>query len=426
MTSQEEGAAVIDAALSELVGVLHDRLLRLEPYRAQLQMQAREAEGRPLDANAAEQLASHLALELGAQPDYRVLTLLRQAQAELRPPPDAPTAEPVAAAPPAPLTVAVAEVAAANRLANRLESDDPHTLARAAVAEVFGTFPRVLEAVGEAPAATETAPLQAPVPLAQPAPQEPSPASAPIAITGAAFDGVDAAGAGVLASLAKLRAPPAAEAAAMPPSPEPSPAAVTITPVVLLTAPVETPPAHAGPKSPPVSMEGTLANVAKAVAATVAAAERLSEPPAERNGPAFAPAPPVAPLPPPAAAAASRIFARSADRFAASPSPPRDLAAGEATEIRFVARPANPLLDALPRSLQMPRTQTPAAAVLDRQPEAAADIASPSGWEEASVEIRRSPGKRPPPAGLDLQEGPGNRASSVLNRFVKALRGAKE
>ena len=416
MTSETEAAEreAIGNRLSELIGQLQNRLLRFEPYRAKLQLAAREAEGWPLEPTAARDLGAHLERELTAEPDYRVLQLLRSATGELNSGrrEQALTAaispaqvHPTATTPPAPLPADLLPDAAPCAADAPPPSVDLHAVARAAVAAMFGSVqresspPSAVSAVAP-PKQTE---LESPAPHCATAIKTGADISLPDAVTpgepaAAAWPGpaiqlpvspplkpvvdhVDAAEADVFASLAKLRAP---------------------TTVATPVSPI-----------PAVSPDNTMANVFKAAAATVAAAERISVPAGERT---FPPPPPTPP------AAAGKIFPRPAEASRVAARVPEPGLA-DSTEIRFVARPASPVLDAIPRALQTasqpptPVRSTPASPEIRRP-------LSPSDWEEASVEIRRPSAKHGQLDDLDTANDTGNggRAAKELNRFVKALR----
>jgi len=158
-----------------------------------------------------------------------------------------------------------------------------------------------------------------------------------------------------------------------------------------------------------------MASMAKAVAVTVAAAGRLAGQGGDMPKPFAASATP---------ALEAELFARQGGQSART----LETAAsqGATAEIRFVARPANPGTDALPRALG----EAPAAAIqvgLARQPA----MGPQSGYEEASVEIRRpdAPGAQRRDGQRTGLAGNGHgatRTEGVLNRFVKVLRRDKD
>lgn len=494
--------AEIERQLDGLCERLEARLRGHEAYRALGQLTAREAQGRPIEAMATGELRAHLERELNADPFFRLLTKLRDAQFALKPQVSAPMAvpEPAKAAAPAVPAVEVtapklngAEASAVvveperpaakpaqPALASQGSTWDAGNLqaaALAAVASAFGTTaktpspdvpakpadPVPLPAVDPGPAteararsaeriwlplaaprsvlfgqtaAPEHPPVEASKTAAAPPVAEPVAANIePVAIV---VDdtrtrqpriglGDTTAESTVLATLAKLRSPATV----------PTPAVVPDLPLAPLAieAGRRLDP-HAGPRTPRLSMEGTMANVAAAVAATVAAAERISGPQSTWTA-----RPAVVTLPPPGSPAArisipdrpaesvvpaTHIVRAPAsgtlfrDRSREAPAPP---VSDEGMEIRFVSRPASPMLDAVPRQVPKPLADVPMpSAIPSRNGSLAQGGPLPPDWEEASVEIRRAPevlaaatpnGDRAPVA---------ERASAVLSRFVKVLK----
>ena len=411
----------IGERLNELIGRLHGRLSCSEAYRAKQQLAARDAEGRPMEPDAARELAAHLERELESDSDYRLLRLLRNALDEL----NFGTSASAAVAPPDCDTVLRTEIAPTSPTA-RIEQTSEATLdlmavASAAVAAMFQFRPE--PAATPAPAPTEPAaerdvatvaglpaipqeaePARAGMDTAPP-PVEPAAATAgtetaPVLPTRRPAMDVDLAEAGVFASLAKLRAPAAPVLDLEPSSAEPA---------------AFTPAAPAFPALAAVPPATTMANVFEAVAATLAAAERISVPLPERP---IAPTdPPIAPSPAQGSTGGS-IFRQPADRQIN----PGRLAVNDLTgtaEIRFVARPASPVLDAMPRSFQT-TARPPAPAV--KTP--SAYVQTPGDWEEASVEIRGASSNLGAREGHDSGDNSHgvSRPATVLNRFVKALR----
>lgn len=421
---------------------LDGRLQRLEPYRALQQLAAREANGTPVQALASAEIRAHLEDELASSRDFRVLALLRKLLAELHDDGAVPAfafAEPVTVAEPpeivpaAPLTTTalliddvsapVSEVllGVAEPLATAAASaapsagdaapavaqwhtDDLHAEASAAVASMFGgvdpgppqqeatlaavadvgaTTPLAVvveEPVAVAPLAVAIesiaiAPAVAPEPVRDTVPVMPAPPLVPVMIAKAE--------ATVMASLAKLRTSKEDE-------------------VVIRTAPLE-------PKQPSVSMEGTMANVAAAVAATVAAAGRIAEPKAAKPQPMTFAAP----------------VAASPWRERIAPAPAQ---ISEATEIRFVERAASPMLDVAPRSKPAPLADVPLPVASPLRKTPLNSDKSAREWEEASVEIRRIgpvPALDPEPSRTDQAAALAGRASAALGRLVKSLKGEK-
>lgn len=196
--------------------------------------------------------------------------------------------------------------------------------------------------------------------------------------------------AGVFAVLAKLRtaAPDARGAAAGAPTALPPPA----------TSQLAAAPPAARSSSP--TMVGPMAEAAP-MRTTLAPALAGSRQAAPAAAPVMAPAPLSVREPVPADPEASLD------------------AADETTEIRFVARPANPLTDAAPRLIAQP---------------AALPTLAATDLEEASVEIRRpdiSPAQAAQPSQSDFEQagwepaegGPGKTgASAMLGRLSRALR----
>ena len=299
----DSGGPALEPRLSSLIDDLVARLSRLETFRALTRM-----ESLPLDQPAARERLRHLETELSGTPDFRALRLLQAARRELR-------------------TAQAALPAAAPLPAN----GHAYAAASAAVAAMFRAPPRSTDA---------SRPIIIP----------PVPASA---MTGPAFDRVDAAEAAVLAALAKFH--PTAAPVVEPASPPQAAAGLSSTPP---------PPAPARivPKWQPPSQDS---------------------------------------------AAASRMFARAATSGSNS----------DATEVRFMTRPASPA------SVADPPTNLPAPESKPASPEAQADAA----FEEASVEIRRPDGQdQLAPLAIDPDDALTEfHAPTVLGRFVKVLRRGK-
>lgn len=407
--------------LAGLCEQLEGRLHALEPYRALQQLAARQASGLPVEAMASAELRSHLERELSGTRDYRVLRLLRSLDSELngvRP------ADAVAPVPePAPVAVLVtpvidqamlataretlpplepidvvtateaAEMVTASEVVIRVpqwQSDDLHSEASQAVASMFGGIAPAEPAAQELPIVPEPAAEPVPPPPASVvvAPELPPLPLMPVHELPNHADIVEAE-ASVMASLAKLREArdealrAAAAKAAAPAFPLPS-----------------------------LSMEGTMANVAAAVAATVAAAGRIAEP-----------KPTALPVSRPAAAAAPSPLATTwRERAPAAVVS----SATEVTEIRFVERPASPMLDVAPRLKPSPLANVTVAPVVTQRPVVVGEHAA-RDWEEAVVEIRRAgPALAPPPTSPTA--GPAAlpaRAGVAFGRFVKSLKGEK-
>ena len=185
-------------------------------------------------------------------------------------------------------------------------------------------------------------------------------------------------------------------------------------------------------RSQTASIEGTMANVAAAVAATVAAAERIalhkSTPAPVLPAPVRSEAAPVEAtddFPRRPAAAFRRLPAMAGPQAPKPESAVAQMSAiQEFTEIRFVSRPASPLTDAVPNAKSNPLADVPMP-----RPSPARLQQFKSGdvqlreWEEASVEIRRKDGS--PPVGdkrHDIVAPPmSTRAGGALSRLVKSV-----
>lgn len=411
--------------LERLIGRLKSRLMAHEAFRALVQLEARVAEGRPLQALGPSDVARHLESELSSIKDFHAYQLLRKASAELKTTPAVALPalgariEPPASISPQPVVVekrpagATADPASLNG-ANRPD----HTAASAAVAAAFASRsappteraqlpealtkpPQVQSRPSSAPVATTPIEVSAtPAPAAMPAPVAAANPTIP------AFQRVDAAGADVLASVARLRAPEAANS----PRTVRSPVSPEVAQPVVLTPSLSLDVGPTGLRSQSASMEGTMASMAKAVAVTVAAAGRLTGHGAET---AQRPASTLIP------ALEDQLFVRQ--RGHSTPAGEAASAAGSA-EIRFVAHPTDPLTDSLPpTTIPVPQAAPPLTA-----PRQGAALAA-SSHEEASVEIRRPDNLGPQsrngqrPGGDTSGEG-ARRVPGVLNRFVKALR----
>ena len=421
--------AELTQALPGLCEQLEGRLHALEPFRALQQLAAREAGGAPIEAMASSELRAHLERELDASPEYRVLRLLHALRCELNGAPVAVPAEqvaimlpaaPVALEPPVVPVEAAAEPAVAPAVepvdfalpapsaetdvpasAAQWQTDDLHSEASQAVASVFAVAaPAVMEAA-EAP--LPVAERVDPPPLvAKAAVNEPAVAAAPPALPAppilVAFEPprhaeIAEAEATVMASLARLRAAEeeAARAAAQA---------------------AKTPPPLVAP--PSASMEGAMANVAAAVAATVAAAGRIAEP-----------KPTGFPVSRPAARSVASPLANTWRERQPSPTV---VATAEATEIRFVERPASPMLDIAPRQKPSPLADVPVAPIVALRPIVTSGDHAARDWEEAVVEIRRSGADRAPTTDstrADPAAARAGRAGVAFGRFVKSLKGEK-
>jgi hypothetical protein len=413
--------------LEHLIGQFRARLMAHEAFRALVQLEAREAEGRPLQGLGSSGVAKHLEIELGIISDFRAYRLLRQARAELS---GAPVTE--AAVPSAGLKAgtgqpeasagAAAQPAEAVRRPATADASAAidHSASSAAVAAMFAA--RIAHAAQPAeqplakaepakPVALPTKPANRPA-LIEAIAAAPAPPPAAANPTLPAFERVDAAGVDVLASVARLRSPDAPPEAAVLTAP-PVSAGVVPPPSFAPSLVPDTVPAD--PRAAAASMEGTMASMAKAVAVTVAAAGRLAGQAGDMPKPFPAPAAP---------ALEAELFTRQGGQSArtAEMAPSQ----GATTEIRFVARPANPSTDALPHTLSEAQ---PAAIPVGLARQSA--MAPQSGYEEASVEIRR-----PDALGAQRQDGQrtnlagdshgATRTEGVLNRFVKALRRDKD
>ena len=400
--------AELTQALPELCEQLEGRLHALEPFRALQQLAAREAGGAPIEAMASGELRAHLERELAASPDFRVLRLLHALRDELNGAlvpvaveqlatvlPEPPVALVEAATAPAfkPVDLALPAFSTETDVpasAPQWQTDDLHSEASQAVASVFAVA---------APAAMDAA--EAPLPVVEAAANEPPTAAAPPALPAppvlVAFEPlrhaeIAEAEATVMASLARLRA--AEEEAAR---------AVALA---ALTPPAVEPPS--------ASMEGAMANVAAAVAATVAAAGRIAEP-KPTGFPVSRPA---------VRSAASPLASTWRER---QPSP-TIVATAEATEIRFVERPASPMLDIAPRQKHAPLADVPVAPIVALRPIMTSGDHAARDWEEAVVEIRRSGDTRAPmpdSARADPTAALAGRAGVAFGRFVKSLKGEK-
>lgn len=459
----------LERQLDQLCDRLDVRLQALEPFRALGQLKAREAEGQPVEAIATAELKSHLERELNADVFYRVWVKLVEARLALRLPVAQPAAEPaVTPVPPVEPVPEAPVVASGPEPLMAWDTDNLHRSASAAVASAFGVAVIVQSAKAESPLVSEARaamaervwlPLAAPrsvlfgrpVTAAQPAAtvkdiaEVPlvAPVSPNVVVSLAASLAKDvlpaaadiSAEATVLASLAKLRGPPPPPAIRDIEANRPR---ETLPPRPVLES-ATLPDLYAKPKAASVSMEGTMANVAAAVAATVAAAERISGPQAIRG-----PRQIVSATVPPPGSPSSRIVGN--DRPAEIAGPPakpqrpapaasgklfRDQAAGpppvedEGLEIRFVSRPASPMLDALARSAPSPLADVPMPpAARTLAPSGQRGAAAASDWEEASVEIRHAP-TQPTPVDPHTASDPSplaDRATAVLGRFVKVLK----
>ena len=94
-------------------------------------------------------------------------------------------------------------------------------------------------------------------------------------------------------------------------------------------------------------------------------------------------------------------------------------------EIRFVTRPASPMLDAVPRHVPKPLADVSMpSAIPSRNGASSSGSPLPADWEEASVEIRRAPEALTTAAPVSNGEvaPAAERASAVLSRFVKVLK----
>ncbi len=413
------------------------RLHALEPFRALQQLAQREAGGKPVEAIASDELRAHLDGELAKSQDYRVLQLLRAlhaefdgalfAQAAAEPAAlalpivaqaaatdvtfDEPNVEAVAMSaepveqepqhePAVNPIVSVAPLAAIapSEIVPQWQTDDLHAEASQAVASMFdGVAPVAASEIAGPPLLENELAQSAPTierPIAEPPEVGRLDLEAPVALppepvqVASNMIEIAVAEATVMASLAKLRA--AEEVAAR-----------------LAAAAFASPPT-VQPRSP--SMDGAMANVAAAVAATVAAANRIAEP--KSNG---APAAREAPAPPPIRLKRERPV----------PMPPIS-AVAEATEIRFVERPASPMLDIVPRAKPAPLADVPIGSIVSQRPLANVGEHAARDWEEAVVEIRRTgPDRTPTPEPSRTQPGfaLAGRAGFALGRFVKSLKG---
>ena len=190
--------------LTKLVAQFNDRLMRLEPFRALVQLQAREAEGRPLEALGGKDLVQHLESELAVEPAYGAFKLLKQAFDELGRTPSASSSS-IVAAPPVQLATIVQAAPAVPEVVKAGSPIDPDpslASASAAVAAMFVVTP-------VAPAGPDVASASLPrniEAIAQTGVRLPPPA--PVATPqSTVFQRRDAAEADVLASLTRLRAP---------------------------------------------------------------------------------------------------------------------------------------------------------------------------------------------------------------------------
>ncbi len=449
--------AELTPLLPPLCQQLEQRLQAQEPFRALQQLALREAGGHPVEAIASAELRAHLEGQLRQLQDYRVLALLRTLVAELDGTPlpmtaDGQTAAFPMAAPdlvaPLPLTEPVIETITAAApeptvdalpplappvecAASPVASDSPiptepeapvstllwqsgdlHLEASEAVASAFGgTGPTGPEPPGISSPLVEIVvapPAEPPLPVLEvselPAPPAAetviTPPSAPLLAAAPeppTHVEIAAAEATVMASLAKLRA--AEEAAAR-------------AAALAALAPVPTPRALSA-SMPSASMEGTMANVAAAVAATVAAAGRIAEP---KLTPRHAITIPAA------------LATQGGSKMRERPPPPAAPQMAEATEIRFVERPASPMLDIAPRVKPVPLAVVSVAPIATQRPAPGSIERASRDWEEAVVEFRRAaPDLRPEiiPAHADPAIALVGRAGHAFGRFVKTLKGEK-
>lgn len=376
--------AELEQALAPWAGRLEARLHDLEPFRA--------LSGLPDSGEQRSQLES----ELAGLHEFRVHKLVADLLAELR---QQPTAEL------GPLTEA--EIRATSQVeaistAPTWQGEDLAAEASAAVASMFGGTHGV-------PVVTPVSPPALPEQNAPVAVGAPEPAASANVAAFAFFDAappepppqrhplnepqLEKAEAKVLESLEKLRTAPVVEAN---------------------------------------SMASTMANVAAAVAATVATAGRIAEPVAVRTLSIEALPPPLPPVPTRAAPERTASI-QHAPAFRSRPMPPPAAITVEATEIRFVERPASPMLDVPPRVKPVPRPDLPVTPPRTvAAPAIASKGASPppprmvSDFEEASVEIRRAPGANAD-AAAGVSSKPdgaaGTKPGAALGRFVRSLTG---
>ena len=394
-----EDLAGLQTALSQWCARLDANLRGLEPYRALLQLGEREASGRPVEAMATGKLRAHLEQELAASRDYRVLALLRQAMTELRGPEAVAAAEP-AAAPPDPATIPPPPAG------RNWNTDDLQSEASQAVASMFGL----------GAGASIQSPASVPDRVASPgqslpaARDIPPPAAAAVAPPPAPVQKPD------FQPVRAVRIPPPPIVELVPPVMANAEATVFASLVKLRKAPDDPPPAGTPPDpiaktTPFAPAHSSARNAAPPIASSIPA----------NNGVTTA-----------LEAAPRRVPATTLLRSMPSKlaTPPADVGrrplersteARDAAEIRFVERPAITRTDNPPADKpSVPANEAPFRTHF--RPSQTAGGQTAAEWEEASVEIRRSPSDQikaaaPPP--VELPAATPVRAGAVFSRLVK-------